>query len=150
MHGMFAVLTEFVEKELAWHSWCMSDKNTGLCRFRSKFWRRHIYDRKAGLEHLAWEKTLTRGWAHTQEEKRLPSPQAEAAMEIEALYLWWKDVRPLRQDPMEESGYWSPLSPDHRGTTEQAILTNEIEERNHAEDNAMLKRLVDIRRSMWT
>lgn len=58
--------------------------------------------------------------------------------EMHALYNWWKVERPARKEPEEGDGVdWGKelLAADRRWDDE---------------DNAMLKRLVDIRKSLWT
>jgi hypothetical protein len=108
-----------------------------------------------------------------------PTGQAIAASEIITLYLWWVDIRPNRPEPgdasgsykaheaLTRSGYkwfskptadephlseWAKDKDDplYRVWSEKADLSHEIEERYHAEDEEMMKRLVAIRRSMWT
>lgn len=100
--------------------------------------------------------------------------------EIRDLYIWWKDVRPARLDEMEESGwsqhcdlmrekygemyFFVPCNdgsccsemrthetPEEKAEgSRKALLSHEIEERNHKEDEDMLIRLMKIRRCLWT
>lgn len=73
LHGMFALLVDFVEVELAgMHQ--MSHKEAGN-KYR---------DPASGLEYLKWEMTL-------------PGRQGLNAKEQMALYMWWTVDRPKRE-----------------------------------------------------
>lgn len=167
LHSMFGLLREFVEHELpAEHRTRQqsrrTDREAGI---------EHL-DWEISLRYSANE-TLDESLVGK------PTSQAFAAAEIKALYLWWVDERPKRLDPMDESGafdahekldqsgyQWisNPTAEDpHRSEwandmddplyqdwSAKAQLSHEIEERQHAEDEAMMKRVVAIRRSMWT
>jgi hypothetical protein len=168
LHAMFGLLREFVEVESA-HMHQLGDG--------------HLYkrgrSREDGIAHLDWAASLKIDWLDKDDpEYGKPSPQAKAAMEIKALYLWWVDGRPSNPTPgelsgsdaayeeLEKSGYhwWTPCvdrphlsmfaadtqDPLYKRWSAAAKVANEIEERYHAEDEAMMKRLVAIRRSLWT
>ena len=101
-------------------------------------------------------------------ESEVPS-QAAAANEQLVLYRWWKD-RLNRLDPWVESGlnavfsmhdrkYGSGwiLSEKSQITPAERLLYNEahekqqrLEEFYEQEDEAMMHRLINIRRSLWT
>jgi len=166
LHSMFGLLREFVEHELpAQH------------RIRKQSRRP---DRTSGIEHLDWEISLVNDHVDKDDpEFGKPTSQAIAAAEVKVLYLWWVDERPKRREPMDESGAFDaykkldqsgyqwcspPTEEDpHRSEwakdkddllyqdwSAKAQLSHEIEERQHAEDEEMMKRLVAVRRSMWT
>jgi hypothetical protein len=183
LHSMFGILRDYVECELAWHElWCnFKTKKWESRKRRLMFWSEYR-SREVGIEHLDWAASLVydedMGMKPGDEKYGEPTPQAEAAKEIKALYLWWVDERPKRKEPGEESGayaahealdasgyQWFTPDPDnphlsrwaqdqssdlYKKWSECAALSHEIEERNHAEDTAMMKRLVDVRRSLWT
>jgi len=95
------------------------------------------------------------------------TPQAKVAMEIGELYDWWVNVRPKRPDPMDAGG-WSAFcsymrakyddavfhedrSDDEHVMSKQALdKTNEIEQAYDDEDTVMMKRLIEVRGSLWT
>jgi len=166
LHGMFNLLVDFVEVELAWmhvvfdederkkrkHPWW----SLGWTRFKS------FRDPEAGLIHLRWEMKL--------DDKSLPahdrSPQqAERAREIWIIYHWWKYIRPRRPDPHDASGWTeycnsksiTELFSDDDKTLDDKKISAEIIERSvdieqayELEDEEMLIRLVKLRKSLWT
>lgn len=159
IHGLFETLVDFVEHEKA------------NMQYISESWKdgeqvkvdRVFPSREKGLEYLDWEAGLDEESPH----------QAETAREVKELYLWWKDVRPNRPDPMDASG-WSTYCEERRNecddeddfwcqfdhedeTEEEAAHASEmidklhqIEEQQYQEDTDMAIRLIKIRRSMWT
>jgi hypothetical protein len=99
-------------------------------------------------------------------ERELPSPQAETAREILALYKWWTEVYPNRPDPHEASG-WSELCDrrrqqgdlfdfedrtpeEHQEANRILDLTRSIEEQQEQEDEEMMIRLIRVRKALWT
>jgi hypothetical protein len=84
------------------------------------------------------------------------------AQEIKYLYTWWKDVRPNRPDPAKVSGWdkvcdkWDILS-DKDNCEEKKSEVDAAREKNDAiekeyedEDTRMMKRLIDVRKALWT
>ena len=145
MHGMMRAVVDHVEIDLAGSRMAMEtdleyDVVEGRCR-------------QAGLDHLAWEATLDD--PVLPEGERSPE-HAKAAREIIELYLWWKDVRPLRPNPSEVSG-WSEFCRTHEDTifetapedyeTKHSIMEKlqELKAADAAEDERMLCRVVGIR-----
>ena len=126
---------------------------------------------------MEWEKILVfdEGWygypSHVfsdEEKANYPdygqiTPQARSAKEIGELYDWWVNVRSKRPDPMDTGGwsaygeymYGNAALPEDRTDEECAMSkqsldkTDEIEQAYHEEDTVMMKRLIDIRSSMW-
>ena len=88
--------------------------------------------------------------------------QAKAAQEIKCLYTWWKDVRPNRPDPAKVSGWdkvcdkWNILSDkDNCEEKKNEVDTAQkkqdaIEKEYEDEDTRMMKRLIDVRKALWT
>jgi hypothetical protein len=135
LHGVMESMAEFVETE---KSWTDEQWNGGA-------------DPAAALRVLDWEIGLGE-----------ESPyQSAAAKELKEIYLWWKNVRPNRPDPMDASG-WSALcdSKDfmirhaseeaHEETKAILDLCYKIEEEQNREDEEYLIRLMKIRSSLWT
>jgi hypothetical protein len=96
-----------------------------------------------------------------------PTGQAVAAQEIKALYLWWTQIRPVRPDAYDVSG-WSDYCKSRRvgedctigfeDRTDQDLIESksaldrltEIEQQYEAEDESMMIRLIKIRGHLWT
>jgi hypothetical protein len=93
--------------------------------------------------------------------------QAKNAAEIVELYNWWVNIRPKRSDPMNEGGWLAycdhmsarygddvlheERTDEERALSKQALdKTNEIEQAYDDEDTVMMKRLIEIRDSLWT
>ena len=176
---LFNELVDFVEVELAWWqiAWCGKEEQakysapfwaTGWFRWRT--WRCP----QAGLDNLDWQSKLVwsadEGFEPGDERIGKPTYQAEKALEILALYKWWKEVYPNRPDPHDASG-WSRYcdlkreefegtglgfmseskNPETRALGESSLKkTHEIEQAYEAEDEEMLIRLIKIRNSLWT
>lgn len=148
LHGLCELVVHFVETEKA-HMYDIS------VMFDESGSRPTIKDRReAGLAYLDWEISLGE-----------ESPgQSHTAKEIKEIYLWWKDIRPARIDPHDESG-WS----DYCATKEHILEINddedetnskhvrsildrswELEKQYNDEDTEMLIRIVRVREGMWT
>lgn len=168
LHGMFALLVDFIEIEKAAHN-RSDDYPPRRPLYKSLFpFLFSSRDREAGLAYLTWEINLPQTDPGCQS-------QADAAKEQLDLYLWWKDIRPTRQDPMDESGWsdfcdrtrdrshkfkelpcgnfelYDELTVDEKA--EQTALLNkmiQIEAQQDQEDEDMLIRLVKVRRCLWT
>jgi hypothetical protein len=175
---LFNELVDFVEVELAWWhiAWAEKDEKrkynapfwaTGWFRWRT--WRCP----QAGLDNLDWQSKLV--WHENECEEGSPNVgkptyQAENALEILALYKWWKEVYPKRPDPHDASG-WSRYcelkrqehgetglsfmkeskNPETRALGDAALKkTHEIEQAYEDEDTEMMTRLIKIRNSLWT
>lgn len=174
---LFNELVDFVEIEQAWHhiAWGSEEDRakynppfwaTGWFRWRT--WRCP----QAGLDHLDWAMSLTNtDWCEPDHpDYGKPTLQAERALEILALYKWWKEIYPNRPDPHDASG-WSRYcelkrqesgdtglsfmaeskNPETRALGEEALKkTHEIEQTYNDEDTQMLIRLIKIREALWT
>ena len=173
---MFNELVDFVEIEQAWHHCMWSDD--AKTKFDVPWWRkgwlrwRTWRCPEAGMEYLRWASGLTVGedMGAKPDSKGYgePTHQAKAAREIIELYTWWTTVYPDRKDPMDLSG-WSTYCEESRAANGGSIwgiinktparqkesrrllkLCNKIEQEQNDEDTAMLKRLIDVRHSLWT
>ena len=180
----FESFVDFVEIEQAWHHVMWSDE--ARKKYNVPWWRKTNLLRfgkwrcpSAALDYLDWASNLVHDEISSSDpDYGKPTPQALAAMETISLYHWWKDIRPLRKDPSDLSG-WSRLceinkqkakaenpddddngiwgldrkneTPEERAETTRVLqLSNTIEEEQHAEDDEMLCRLVKLRRNLWT
>ena len=171
---MFNELVDFVEIEQAWHRCMWSDEATtkfnvpwyrkGWLRWRT--WRCP----EAGLEYLRWASNLTNEEFLDDDKKHEAEPtyQAKAAKEIIELYTWWTETYRNRPDPYEVSGWTAACEasrianggrlsfsaekdPALKKASDKAHkLLQKIEKAYEAEDTLMLKRLIDIRDSLWT
>lgn len=163
LHGMFETLVDFVECEKAHMTMWLGDKADRPLRYRFPLLRWTSFrSRELGMRYLEWEMTLDS--PDLPEDQRVPW-QAESARETVALYTWWKDVRPARPDPMDASG-WSEYCEvkrqkggvlellrrdENRKTTQQMLdQMHEMEQQYDDEDEAMLIRLIKIRKHLWT
>jgi hypothetical protein len=180
LHCMFDSLVDFVEIETAWkHVACSQE---AAAKYSPPWWRTRFFrwrnwrSPEAGISHLSWEAELVYGDGDgVRSDDPLygtPTTQALSAQETLTLYHWWKDVRPLRPDPDQESG-WAQLLEQRRAargnelysilddfedrtphdqeeSSRRITLSHDIERKYHDEDTNMLVRLVRLRQSLWT
>lgn len=178
LHSSFELLVDFIEVEKASQGlWNNPDKRPWWKKISLTNWG-EFRSRELGLQYLEWEMSLKfdedMGVESGDELYALPTPQAESAYEQKLLYIWWKDIRPARPDPYDASGYNTYF--DHMrekaaasGIDEMTALfggehtpeedemqriasktCDEIEKQYEDEDTRMLKKLIDIRRHLWT
>jgi len=175
---LFNELVNFVEVEEAWMMCCWGQKENQV-KYNMPWWRNHWYTRwgkewrcpQAGIDHLNWAASLRFNdeWIKPEDPNYgKPTPQALGAQEILSLYNWWTVVRPARPDPYEASG-WSEVCSRRRAGTDDDVFGFEdrtpaerkeskkaldklrkIEEQYEKEDEAMMIRLIKVRRSLWT
>jgi hypothetical protein len=177
LHCLFDELVNFVEVELAAANFRFDEEARN--KFKVPFWgtgwfRTRTYrNALAGREYLDWARKLKMDetWALEPGDEGYGelTSQAKSAQEVLELYLWWTLGRPLRKDPYDESGWteycarrrsekdnlvWN----DWENRTEEdkaegsAILEKlrEIEKKYEDEDEAMLIRLIKVRKYLWT
>lgn len=172
---LFNELVDFVEIELAWAHIAWSDKEERL-KYNAPFWATGWFRWRtwrcpqAGLDNLDWQSKLTWGENEGFEPGDLnigkPTPQAERAKEVLALYKWWTEVYRNRPDPHDASG-WSEYCERKRqeggsllsNAKDPALKefgrialdkTHEIEEAYEREDEEMMIRLIKVRKALWT
>jgi len=167
LHANFSILAQFVEVECAWMN-DVFDKKKRNWRFKLPRIIRNtlfpISSREDGLAFIDWHITHE----STDEDKRNMGFETDEAYEayrkdysapwkeIQDLYIWWKDIRPARQDPMDLSG-WSAWCDDKRqkyGSWLDPSNMKEIEvkgqklfemiNRNTPEEQAEEKRILDL------
>ena len=81
---------------------------------------------------------------------------SDAPKAIREVYLWWKDVRPLRIDTSEELAQYRQQcfdlgrTPDKKTIDKFAKKSIRIEEKHFKEDTEMLNKIIKYRSFMWT
>lgn len=177
LHCLFDELVNFVEVELAAANFRFDedarDKHKvpfwGSGWFRTRTYR----NAAAGREYLDWARKLvfdeTWGVGPEDENYGKLTPQAKSTQEVLELYLWWTLGRPLRKDPYDESGWsaycdkrreksgnlvwvdWNEHSLEEKEESKRLLdKLNEIEMKYEEEDEAMLIRLIKVRKYLWT
>lgn len=175
LYCLFDEFTNFIEVEQAWDhvAWNKdAQEKYAVPIFRKKWWLRWFNEwrcHEAGLDHLIWEMTLTNSdYVHLLDpDYGKPTPQAIVAKEKYELYNWWKNIRPIRPDPYDISGWtdycnwqdktkgWNYIfqdktEEDRKESKRLLDLLHEIEKQYDDEDEKMLNRLISIRKSLWT
>lgn len=156
LHGLYQTVVDYVEQELAWMEvvFAKAEKRKYGCpRWFTGRWR----SREAGLAHLAWAKALTHDMLDDDDPDRHETTrQAEAAAEIEAVYLYVKDERPKLEAAVEAAlSDWYDNRPKRRAGEDvldkaRFKLHTILEQELDAKDTEMLCRIVKVRQSMWT
>jgi len=173
---LFNGLVDFVEIEQAWHQCIWNDE--AKTKFAVPWWARGWVrirtwrSAEAGLEYLGWASELRIDENDPTSEY---TQQATNAQEIISLYHWWMDIRPMRIDPMDASG-WSALcerrrqqakvegddddgiflglddkTPAERAESSRILeISHQIETEQESEDEEMMIRLIRIRQALWT
>lgn len=166
LHSAFSLLVDYVEVELAWMQVVFDDeeykKHFGWKRFVPRILRGFIYDfrsKELGLKHLEWEMTLD---DPTLPEEQRHEEQAARARQVLALYKWWTEERPARQEiPYPDTGEdnqlmrrgarWRKENPEMAAAISKwARDVGAQEEAWETEDTEKLLELVKIRRGLWT
>lgn len=142
LYCAFNELVDFIEVEKAWMmvAWNkeLKEKYKIPATHRSKWFRWSMWRcKEAGLDYLKWEMGLVDDYKDSPTFGQ-PTAQAEAAKAQLELYEWWTTIRPARIDP-----YDLPNDDGYRKTFE-------LEKQYDDEDTAMLIKLVQIRKSLWT
>lgn len=175
---LFNELVDFVEVELAW--WHIAWDDEAKKKYQAPFWSRGWFRWRtwrcpqAGLDNLDWQGKLVyqedEGFESGDPRIGQPTPQAERALEILALYKWWTEVYRNRPDPHDASGWtgYCDLLREEKGDGLRWIgtesqnketkvlgkkahkLLQKIEADYEKEDEAMMIRLIKIRNSLWT
>ena len=165
MYGMFALLKMYVEEECS-HMYYFCHKDAP----KPNKWNK----RSLGIRHLVYD--IFSDYKENERPKEgsdeyiIITNQMARCKEILDLYSWWVFDRPRRPDPMETSGLseWYDkvekkhgdifLTIDRENQTEEEnaewrVMHNkdmEIEEAYQKEDTEMMKKLIDLRGSLWT
>jgi len=165
LHVNFNILKEFVEVEQAWSKYLWSGdykEHASWCEKHMPFYRRVFPFRSPehGVKHFEWAATL--------DDPNLPphercDHQAVAAREILVLYKWWVEDRPARKEiehvPYNKQGMgmlgcfdddFNQEAEDYKAHVTSMEAASNQEEEWEKEDEAMLIRLMKIRKSLWT
>ena len=117
LHGMFALLVDYVEVELA-----SMDRVADYIN-RIKSLKNFLYNllvpdfikyppsSDRGLSHLDYYRTYK---GCSPDEEQFAESTRQFGEEVFSLYKWWTVERPLRKDPMDLSGF-SDFCDQHRG-----------------------------------
>ena len=151
LHGLFTELVDFVEKDLA-HMGDYSSKN------KYKFKNGRCVE--AAYNYFNWASRLKDTYP---DGTKRASEQAKTSRKIKKLYEWWKNIRPNRVDPYNDSGWNEICKSDeykifkHKETPQeikrikQALnKISKLEEKYENEDTNMLIELIKIRRHLWS
>jgi hypothetical protein len=141
MHGTMEIIVGYVEEQVA--------------HMNDIFGKEAIKDRReAAFAYLDWEIGLGEEVSH----------QSHKAQEVKEIYIWWKDIRPKRIDPMDEAGWtehcegleFAAMFNNDKTPEERAhvkIMLDEIsrlQQIQEDEDTEMLLRVMKIRKELWT
>lgn len=166
MHGMFNLLVDFVEVELAWMNYISNKEN------KASWWKKLVpslksyRDPESGIDYLNWEATLDDPKLSEFERSDL---QAANAREKLVIYNWWKFIRPAREDAIDLSGWsaWSANKRKKNGVFGLLSIKDDSDEEKDEirrilakrdqidaaydeEDTQMMIRLCKIRLSLWS
>jgi hypothetical protein len=152
LHGLFNELVDFVEIEFAY----LSTYNK-----KKKYNFHHGRCVEAGLDYLDWACNLKYDEDYLMDKKDKLygkfTPQALATQKIRELYLWWKDIRPNRPDPMDLINFVSDTNLEDKfsfGFSKQELSNykklEKIEKAYDKEDTKMLIELIKIRSHVWS
>ena len=177
LYSLFDSYVDFIEIEEAYNHLAWATEKDRK-KYNVPFWDRYWFFRwgkgwrceAAAIDHLKWEMTLDT--PNPKDPNWQSSPlQAKSAREKMELYVWWKKIRPMRGDAWEVSGlktFWDEMEKKYgdgflgiggRKSMSPAEsrkydkLSNDqsaLEQAWDDEDDAMIHRLVDIRKSLWT
>ena len=142
--------------------------------FRWRTWR----NPECGLANLEWQRNLRfsedEGFEPGDPNIGKLTTQAVNAQEVLDLYTWWTVTRPARPDPYDVSGWtaicerrrvdgkaagkstFSSMFLDDdtkakkRETNKSLAILHKVEAAYEKEDEAMMIRLIKVRRSLWT
>lgn len=152
LYAIMQIVVDFVEVECAFMEVDAPYTLRQWINFKLPWFLRsdEVYrNRDLGLQHLTWLE---------QAYQDMGENSAEAPKAIREVYLWWKDVRPNRQDPGDESGFNAyMLECERNGIKKQdkhldKLLkkTVRIEQQHEQEDTQMLNKVIKYRDFMWT
>ena len=173
---MFNELVDFVEIETAWMHVCFSDE--ARKEYNLPWWREQWYTRwfiqwrnaEAGVAHLEWASSLkcdeNMGVSPDNKNYGKLTPQAINAIEILALYRWWKEDYKKRPDVYDVSGWTAycnnkkdgvdrlfseeKTKEEKKEVSRMLKVMHKMEDDYAKEDEEMMIRLIKIRDSLWT
>lgn len=177
LYSGFTILRKFVEGEKAWMQHISNSSSVDIdfmdavlvARKEKKIWKR-ADKRQYAMKYLDWEISLAKENEESSEITMSDNPQSFIASEIKELYVWWKDIRPVRIDPYENKYYVlyhesrskrnadeSPLFGEDDDTPEERDnmlkghkLSDILSKSNSNDDEEMFIRLIKIREGLWT
>jgi hypothetical protein len=156
LHGLFNELVDYVEIEYAHLAKWSLKKGTKNYKFK------HGRSIEAGLDYLNWACSLkyNKEWGLEKKDPKYGKPTSQAlnAQKIGKLYMWWKEVRPNRPEPITVAKLnWDQNKEDNLmgGKVSKKELSEfkkleKIEADYEKEDTKMLIELIKIRKELWT
>lgn len=152
LYAVMQLVVDFVEIECAFMELDVPYTLRQKINFKLPWFLRsdEVYrNRELGLQHL---KMLEETY-----QDMLVNP-SDAPKAIREVYLWWKDVRPYRKDPGDESGFNQYMKECESTQTKKSKAqidkllkrSMQIEARHEKEDTEMLNKVIKYRGFMWT
>ena len=148
LHGVMQLVVDFVEVECAFmeHDKPFTLKQKIMLKMPWFFRCDEVFrSREDGLKHLDMLESFY--------EDKLKEP-SDAPKILKEVYVWWKDIRPTRRDPGDESGFNQYMEQNTKKSDakiKQLLKKADKLEKNHFdEDTKMLKKIIDIRGFLWT
>jgi len=152
LYTSFTLLREYVERGLACRNfrWYEERIPKWVPKWLKNHWPRKI-NPQAGIDYLRWE------IEDEDMQAQAPEQSANAAV-IMRLYLWWTQERGERIDPHKDFRIWDGVeeprggmftrtSPEYSAALDSMSKANEFYD---AQDQAMLVKLIGVRRSLWS
>jgi len=180
LYSMFDSYIDHVEIDEAWGHIAWSDADDRK-KYNTPFWAsgwlrwRTWRCPEAAMDHLKWEQTLVWEEGQVKKDSKLlnkRTDQALAADEKIALYVWWKEIRPLRGEPWDVSGFrafWDRMDAKYGKMADWLLsnkpvmtkaerkeydrlskVNNKLELSWEKEDEEMMIRLIRVRNKLWT
>lgn len=156
LHGLFNELVDYIEIEYAHLAKWSLKQDAKNYKFK------HGRCIEAGLDYLNWACSLKydKEWGIVKKDPKYGKPTSQAlnAQKIGKLYMWWKEVRPNRPEPMVVTGLnWDQNKEDNLmgGKISKKELfefkkLEKIESDYEKEDTKMLIELIKIRKELWS
>lgn len=152
LYAVMQIVVDFVEVECSFMELDAPYTLRQRINFKLPWFLRsdEVYrNRESGLKHLTMLESMY--------QDMLINP-SDAPKAIREVYLWWKDVRPLRQNPDDESGFnqYTKECEDTNTKKDKKHLHKlmkkavRIEQQREKEDTEMLNKVIKYRNFMWT
>lgn len=147
LHGIFALLVDYVESELAWMNLiCNVEEMKKIPWYMSAKRYRNKHAKRLGLDHLDWQMQLRQEVDQNgvpnkgRLQSRKKGTQGWAGKEIKELYLWWTKERDEELKLVNEALY-DNVNKDLWFERDTAL---------HNKEEAMCIRLMKVRGHLWT
>jgi len=173
LHAMFALVVDYVEIELAWLEFISMDKDHPLYEaYKKRLWLNNNFDVFGIAEAFFRSKEL--GLHHIIERTNDDDENKDFYTELFALYMWYTEILDEREDVAESERLDMSQEPwvtynkkysgalildarfaldhpdDYKKLHESLDRMNNLEDEFEKDDEKMLRRLLNIRTSLWT